>query len=124
FHLPSVLRLLLLSGFELLLAFWDMVRGCLAGESFLKEFRFVFLRTLASIGLREAITLGVKIDIARGLPIIHVNYIGYDEQAHRRGPASAFAHWSLKGIDRAIKNIWRAAHRSGRREYQVWIFSD
>jgi len=27
-------------------------------------------------------------------------FVGYDEHAHRRGPDSIFAHWSLEGIDR------------------------
>src|SRR5690606_28994450 len=81
-------------------------------------------RVLVCIGLRELLTIGVKIDAFRGLPVVHVNFLGYDEQAHRRGPSSAYAHWSLKGIDRAVKNICRAAHRSARRDYQVWIFSD
>ena len=63
-------------------------------------------------------------DVARGLPIIHCNFLGYDEQAHRRGPGSNYAHWSLKGIDRAIKRIWKAARRSTRRDYQLWVFAD
>ena len=58
------------------------------------------------------------------MPIIHLNFLGYDEQAHRRGPSSRFAHWTLKGIDDAVKRIWIAAHRSNRRDYDVWIFSD
>jgi endonuclease/exonuclease/phosphatase family metal-dependent hydrolase len=58
------------------------------------------------------------------LAIVHINFFGYDEQAHRRGPSSRFAHWTLKGIDDAISRIWRAAHRSARRHYDVWIYSD
>ena len=65
-----------------------------------------------------------KIDVARGLPVIHLNFLGYDEQAHRRGPSSLFAHWTLKGIDDAIARIWRAAQRSAHRHYDVWVYSD
>ena len=68
--------------------------------------------------------MGARLDMVRGLPIIHLNFLGYDEQAHRRGPASAFAHWSLRGIDHAIRRTWRAARRAQRRDYQVWIYSD
>ncbi|MFN7141306.1 MAG: endonuclease/exonuclease/phosphatase family protein, partial [Limisphaerales bacterium] len=77
-----------------------------------------------TIGLREVITIGAKIDLARGLPIVHIDFLGYDEQAHRRGPNSAFAHWALRGIDKAIQRLYFSAQRSNRRDYQVWIFSD
>jgi endonuclease/exonuclease/phosphatase family metal-dependent hydrolase len=75
-------------------------------------------------GLRELVTLGGSVDVSRGLPIVHVNFLGYDEQSHRRGPGSAFAHWTLKGIDRSIRRLHRAAVRSEKRQYDVWVFSD
>ncbi|MCU0788076.1 MAG: endonuclease/exonuclease/phosphatase family protein [Verrucomicrobia bacterium] len=123
-HFSSLLRAVLLLGLEFCIAFRDLFRGLTRGESPLEELRAVFNRVFVCIGLRELLTIGVKIDVARGLPIIHVNFVGYDEQAHRRGPSSAFAHWSLGGIDRAVKSIYRAAQRSARRDYQVWVFSD
>lgn len=67
---------------------------------------------------------GAQLDATRGLPVIHVNFLGYDEKAHRRGPDSAFAHRSLPGIDRAIRRIAQAARRSNRRDYEVWIYAD
>ncbi|MCL5668996.1 MAG: endonuclease/exonuclease/phosphatase family protein, partial [Gammaproteobacteria bacterium] len=94
------------------------------GQHVLKELKFVPTRVVIAILLRELATIGAKIDAARGLPIIHLNFLGYDEQAHRRGPSSRFAHWTLKGIDDAIARIWRAAHRSARRHYDVWVYSD
>src|SRR5690606_38583716 len=42
----------------------------------------------------------------------------------RRGPQAKFAHWTLKGIDYAIKRLWREANRSQRRHYDLWIYSD
>jgi hypothetical protein len=74
--------------------------------------------------MRELATIGAKIDVTRGLPVIYLDLVGYDEQAHRRGPGSRFAHWSLKGIDGAIARIWKAARRSSQRPYEVWVFSD
>ncbi len=109
---------------ELALAVVDCIRGIIARKDLIKELKFVPMRVVISILLRELTVIGAKIDIARGLPIIHLNLIGYDEQAHRRGPGSAFAHWTLKGIDDAIARLWRAAHGSSRREYDVWIYSD
>ncbi|WP_226661221.1 endonuclease/exonuclease/phosphatase family protein [Microbulbifer aggregans] len=109
---------------ELLLSVVDFFRGLTSGQDLMRELMFIPTRIAITIMLRELSTVGVKIDIARGLPVIYINLLGYDEQAHRRGPSSAFAHWTLKGIDDAIARIWRAAHRSSRRHYDVWIYSD
>jgi endonuclease/exonuclease/phosphatase family metal-dependent hydrolase len=109
---------------ELVLAVIDCIRGLIAGRDLIRELKFVPARVGICILLRELVTIGAMIDIARGLPIIHLNYLGYDEQAHRRGPSSKFAHWTLKGIDRAIRQVWGAAHRSVGRHYDVWIYSD
>lgn len=124
FHLPSALKLLGLLVIEFFIATGDVIAGLARGRNWLEEFKGVFKRVILCIAVRELISIGVKIDVSRGLPVIHANFMGYDTQAHRRGPASAYAHWSLAGIDRAIKNIHRAAHRSGRRHYQLWVFSD
>ncbi|MCW8128295.1 endonuclease/exonuclease/phosphatase family protein [Microbulbifer halophilus] len=109
---------------EFVLAIVDCVRGVFRGQDLVRELMFIPTRVAVTILMRELCTIGVKIDIARGLPVIYVNLLGYDEQSHRRGPRSAFAHWVLKGIDDAIARIWRAAHGSDRRHYDVWIFSD
>lgn len=123
-NLYSLLRVAVLMIVELVLAMIDGIAGLFDGHDLLKELKFVPSRVAVTILLRELTTIGVKIDIARGLPVIHLNFLGYDEQAHRRGPSSQFAHWSLKGIDDAIARIWRAAHGATRRRYQVWIYSD
>ncbi len=123
-HFASVLRVAGLVFLEFVLAVVDFARGLAAGRSFKSELKFVPARVAVSVLLRELITVGATIDAARGLPVIHLNFLGYDEQAHRRGPGSRFAHWSLKGIDGCIRRIWRAARRSRRRDYQVWIYSD
>lgn len=123
-HFPSLLKILSLLFVEFIVAIRDLFHGVFRGENLLMELRTLFSRVLVCIGLRELLAIGVKIDVTRGLPVVHANFLGYDEQSHRRGPDSAFAHWSLKGIDRAIKTIYRAAQRSARRDYQVWIYSD
>lgn len=123
-HFPSFLRLLALLPIELALSLAAAARGVWSGQSAARELLFILARVFVCVGLRELITLGVKIDLARGLPVIHVNYLGYDEQSHRRGPDSRFAHWTLLGIDRSIRQLHRAARRSDGRDYEVWIFSD
>jgi endonuclease/exonuclease/phosphatase family metal-dependent hydrolase len=121
---PAVLRVIWLLIVEVLVALWDMVQGVWQGENLAKELKFILSRVLICVALREVVTIGAGVDLARGLPVVHVNFLGYDEQSHRRGPDSAFAHWSLKGIDYAIRKLYREAQRSNRRDYQIWIFSD
>jgi hypothetical protein len=120
----SFIRVMVLMIIEFSLAFVDFFRGLIARRNLLRELQFVPTRVVISILLRELVTIGTKLDIAKGLPIVHLNFLGYDEQAHRRGPSSNFAHWSLKGIDDAIGRIWRAAKSSSRRDYEIWIYSD
>ncbi|HEY0720463.1 MAG TPA: endonuclease/exonuclease/phosphatase family protein [Gammaproteobacteria bacterium] len=120
----SFLRVAILLLIELGLAVVDFVRGLFDGFEFFKELKFIPTRVAISILLRELCVIGGKIDISRGLPIIHINLLGYDEQSHRRGPQSLFAHWTLKGIDDAIARLWRAANRAAWRHYEVWIYSD
>lgn len=123
-HVDMVLRCVGLIIVELLFAVSDWARGLVMVRDVWQETSFIGTRVLICILLRELVMIGANIDIARGLPIIHVNFIGYDDQAHRRGPSSRFAHWSLRGIDRAIARLWQAAAHAGRRHYDVWIYSD
>lgn len=123
-HIVSVLRIAALLLLEIAIALPRAIRGVFHGQWASQEFGMVISRVFIGIGLRELVTIGAKIDVARGLPAVHVNFLGYDELSHRRGPGSRFAHWSLRGIDRSIKNLYRAALRSPRRDYHVWIFSD
>lgn len=117
-------RMLGLLVVEFVLAWVDFFRGLAQGENLWKELKFVPTRVGISIALREFIVAGASIDLARGLPVVHVNFLGYDEQAHRRGPSSAFAHWTLLGIDGALRRLYSSASRSQTRDYSVWIYSD
>ncbi len=109
---------------ECVIALGDFSRGLIKYWELFKEFQFIPSRVMISILLREFVTAGVIIDATRGLPIIHCNFLGYDEQAHRRGPSSRFAHWTLKGIDGCLKRIWQGAKRSQCRDYDIWFYSD
>lgn len=123
-QMPTVLRILSLVVVEIhaaLRAAWRAIRrGGRAGP----EIAMVFSRAFIATGLRELVRIGGRVDVTRGVPIVHVNLVGYDEHAHRRGPGSLFALRSLRSIDRAIKGLWREAHKSSRRDYSVWIYSD
>lgn len=121
YSLARVAGLLLV---ELCLALFDFARGLGAGQDFARELKFIPTRVAIAILLRELCVIGGKIDISRGLPIIHISFLGYDEQSHRRGPHSLFAHWTLKGIDDAVARLWHASNHCAWRRYEVWIYSD
>lgn len=123
-HFPSFVRMTVLTVWEIVLGMVEFGRGILNGENFTKELKFISLRALICVLLRELVVIGTKIDMVRGLPIILLNLLGYDEMSHNHGPSSKLAHWSLKGIDRAIENIYSAAVHSPHRNYDVWIYSD
>ena len=123
-YTPTLLRIFALILLEFGLAIMDAVRGLFQRETFYHEFGFVPARVFFGILLRELVRFRVLLDIECGVQVIHANFLGYDEQAHRRGPDSAFAHWTLKGIDRAVRDICRAADFSVYRDYEWIVFSD
>lgn len=123
-NLWSIVRVVFTVVMEFAVAIWDFLRRKSGRKDFLAELLFIPERVAVSAVMREVVTAGVCIDTERGMPIIHANLLGYDEHAHRRGPESAFALWTLRGIDTSIKRMWIAAHRARLRDYQVWIHSD
>ncbi|MFO7912720.1 MAG: hypothetical protein R6V15_11215 [Desulfotignum sp.] len=123
-HTGKFLRVLAVTVMEFFLAVTDFFRGIQQGKKFIKELVFIPSRIFICIILRELVRFRVKMDVARGIPIVCANFLGFDEQAHRRRPDSGFAHWSLKGIDDTIGDICRTARQSGVRKYETIIFSD
>ncbi len=123
-YIDIFVRTLVLVIIEFFLAVFECLRGTLKGRLFFRELEFVWLRSLVCVFLREFIVAGVCIDIMRGLPVSPLNFLGYDEQAHGRGPASRFAHWSMQGIDDAIKRIYHVITESPWRYYDLWVYSD
>ena len=123
-HWFLAVRLIVLLIIEFFLALFDLLRGVIAKENFWKEITFIPSRVGICVLLRELVVAGMTIDASRGVPILHCNFLGYDEQAHRRGPSSRFAHWTLKGIDDSVRRITEAAIHSPHRNYSVWIYSD
>lgn len=123
-YFGKILRIIGLSLIEIGLAVYDLLHGIIGGRNPFMELKFILSRIVACIILRELVRVHVKMDIAAGLPIIHANFLGYDEHSHRRGPSSAFAHWTLKGIDGTIKDIMHKAMRSHKRDYHIIIYAD
>jgi endonuclease/exonuclease/phosphatase family metal-dependent hydrolase len=123
-YLSTVLRVAALAVLELVIAIGDVIRGVLEREDWRTEAKFIASRVGVSIVLREYLRVMTKLAVEEGAPVIYANFLGYDEQAHRRGPESWFAHWVLKGIDGVIRDISSAARRSRARDYEVIVFSD
>jgi endonuclease/exonuclease/phosphatase family metal-dependent hydrolase len=123
-YAPKIIRMLGLAAIEFGVAIADAARGLYDREDVFKEISYVPARVAICVVLREAIRLRVLMDIERGVRMIHANFLGYDEQSHRRGPDSAFAHWSLKAIDSAIRDIYQAAGDSAYRDYELMVYSD
>ena len=78
-HLPSAVRIMVLALVETALAIVDFFRGIIAGRDLWKELKFVPSRVAVAIVLRELVTIGAMADTTRGLPVIHLNLLGYDE---------------------------------------------
>lgn len=123
-YLLRILRVIGLAILELVIALGDMVRGLAGRQPWRAELHCIPSRVGVSIVMREWLRVMLKLSIEEGAPIIYGNFLGYDEQAHRRGPGSDFAHWGLKGIDSVIRDVFQTAHRSDTRDYEVVIFSD
>jgi endonuclease/exonuclease/phosphatase family metal-dependent hydrolase len=117
-------RTLLLLVIEICIAIIECLRGTLKGRRLWRELELVWLRSTVCVLLREFIVAGACMDLVRGVPVIHLNFLGFDEQAHGRGPSSRFAHWALRGIDDAIKRIHHVMSQSIYREYDLWVYSD
>lgn len=127
FLLLNIGSILLASGltlFELMRGLLAAIWGTVRGFNYWRELKFIPSRVAVGVLLREVSTIAACMDAVRGLPVIQLNYLGYDEHAHRRGPDSAFAHATLRGIDRCIERIWDAAHDPHGRMYSLWIYSD
>ncbi len=131
-HLPRVVlahgfdavRATAFAGAELLVGVPQLLEAVRKGQPFGEELRFLQARIGVSVVLREALATLAIIDMTRGLPVIHLDLLGYDEWAHRRGPGSDDALRALRGIDRVIGRLVRGARRSDARHYDVFVFSD
>ncbi len=123
-YIDIFIKTFLLLIIEFFVAIFECIKGTISGRIFSEELRFVWLRVLVCVFLREVMVAGVCIDIMRGHPVIHLNFLGYDEQAHCRGPFSRYAHWALKGIDNCIRRIDRTTKQTEFRQYDLWVYSD
>jgi len=102
----------------------DGLRWSLALRRATHEPRFLAHRVLVGAVLRELAVQGILVDLSRGVPVVYVDFLGYDETAHRRGPGSRAALRCLGAVDEALAAIFAAADAAPELGYDVHVFSD
>ena len=109
---------------EVVIELWEQAVYRLRGQYVAPEGIFPLTRALTHVLFRELTTLGIRLDIFRGVPAIYANYIGYDEVAHHLGPRSNAAYRALKSLDRQIRDVHRAIENIALRPYDLFVMSD
>jgi Type I phosphodiesterase / nucleotide pyrophosphatase len=86
--------------------------------------RWLGLKIVFSVWMRELFTLSVSADLYRGVSAVYVNYLDYDVFAHAFGPTHKSARRALRHIDNAIGQLVRILERLPELEYDLYILSD
>ena len=86
--------------------------------------RWLGLKIVFSIWVRELFTLSVSADLYRGIPAVYVNFLDYDVFAHSFGPHHRSALRALRHIDNAIGQLARIIDRLPEHQYDLYILSD
>lgn len=84
---------------------------------------FPVLRAATTTFMGDMITDLSIGEIARGVPILYADYVGYDEVAHYAGPERPEAMAQLDRVDRMVRSLARAAEHAPRR-YHFILLSD
>jgi hypothetical protein len=109
---------------EVFIELYEQAIARVKGHYVAPEGIFPLTRAFTHVLFRELTTLGIRLDIFRGVPAIYANYIGYDEVAHHLGPRSNEAYRSLKALDRQIRDVGRAIDTIALRPYDLYVMSD
>ena len=86
--------------------------------------RWLGLKIVFSIWLRELFTLSVSADLYRGVPAVYVNFLDYDVFAHAFGPTHRSALRALHHIDNAIGQLARIVERLPELQYDLYVLAD
>jgi hypothetical protein len=119
-----LLRAALLTVAEVFIELYEQAIARLRRRYVAPEGIFPLTRAFTHVLFRELTTLGIRLDIFRGVPAIYANYIGYDEVAHHLGPRSTAAYRSLRALDRQVRDVYKAVGSIGLRPYDVYVMSD
>jgi len=88
-----------------------------------RDLHFAVERAVTNVALRTVSTALVIEEMHSSSPTIYVDYTGYDAISHHCGPEREEAIDALRGIDRAIGSLMKAA-RHARRAYRLVVLSD
>lgn len=84
---------------------------------------FVLLRGLTTVVLKDLSVAIVADQMARGVPVVYVDLLDYDEVAHHAGPTRPESMRTLEGLDRLLRFFAELAGEVGR-DYEVAVVSD
>jgi hypothetical protein len=84
---------------------------------------FVLLRGLTTVVLRDLNVSIVAEHMARGAPVIFVDFVDYDEVAHHAGPSRPESMRTLENLDRVLQFFGELSDEI-RSEYELVIVSD
>jgi hypothetical protein len=84
---------------------------------------FVLLRGLTTVVLRDLNVSIVAEHMARGAPVIFVDFVDYDEVAHHAGPSRPESMRTLENLDRVLQFFGELSSEI-RSDYELVIVSD
>lgn len=84
---------------------------------------FALLRGVTTALLHDLNVAIVAEQMARGAPVIFVDFVDYDEVAHHAGPSRPEAMRTLDGLDRVLRFFEDVAAETNRR-YEIVVVSD
>jgi hypothetical protein len=113
---------LLLSSIEMVRALMRLIADPVQETT--RGWRWLVLRLVISVWIREFFTLVVARDLYAGVPAVYVNYLDYDVFAHSYGPRHRRALRALRRIDRSIHDLWRVLRRVPEHQYDLYVLSD
>jgi hypothetical protein len=123
FHIFTLLKTIFYVIFEFFFELYEKILDVIKKRVVRPEGVFPFARAISNVIFKEIETFGAIMDISRGVPSIYMDFTGYDELSHHRGPYSISAMRTLKAIDRKIKYIFKELEKS-ERKYDFFIISD
>ncbi|MHA3702911.1 alkaline phosphatase family protein [Jatrophihabitans sp. YIM 134969] len=84
---------------------------------------FIALRAVSTVLLRNINVAVVAEQMARGTPVIFVDFVDYDEVAHHAGPTRPESLRTLDGLDRVLAALEQIATEV-RTDYEIVVLSD
>ncbi|MEU9115306.1 phage holin family protein [Streptomyces sp. NPDC048483] len=81
------------------------------------------IRAFATVVERDVVVAAVIGDMLAGRTAVYADLVAYDEVAHHSGPGHRDTHQVLRGLDRCVALISKAARHAPRR-YRIVLLSD